>query len=314
VDLTQYAINHAITMMWDRYNEPLSLDDIANSAIMSKFYFSRKFRSMTGTSPVRFLSAIRLFKAKHLLLQTSLSVTHIAYMVGYNSLGTFTSRFSRSVGSSPGVYRTKSQAGRHALVGRTRPEQAGRTGEVAGSLMAPRADYHTPTRTYVGLFASPMIEGRPVAYDIIDGCGPYTLGGVPSGTWYVRAVTVDTREVDPRPWARRPRFLGVGGDVTVRQDGSAVKQDIDLRKATPLDLPILLAFPELDNFEIYEDPICRLSDRDRRDPVAAAFDGARALAGVAQRQRKGADGFNASACAAFGTVQGANGPVPAKGP
>ncbi|GAA4620098.1 AraC family transcriptional regulator [Actinoallomurus vinaceus] len=302
MDLTKYAIKHAIAMMWDRYNEPLSLDDIADSAIMSKFYFSRTFRSMTGTSPGRFLSAIRLFKAKHLLLQTPSSVTHIAYMVGYNSLGTFTSRFSRSVGSSPGVYRAKSQAGGHALVGRTRPESTGRAGEVAGCLVAPRAEYHIPTRTYVGLFASPMIEGRPVACDIVDGSGPYTLRDVPSGTWYVRAVTVDTREVDPRPWARRPRFLGVGENVTVRQDGSSVTQDIDLRKATPLDLPILLALPELDNFDSYDDPVLRLPDRDCRDPVAAAFDGARALARVAHRRRGGTDGFNAPTRAAFGTV------------
>jgi AraC family transcriptional regulator len=313
VDLTQYAIQHAISMMWDRYSDPLSLDEIADSAIMSKFYFSRTFRSMTGTSPGRFLSAIRLFKAKHLLLQTSLSVTHIAYMVGYNSLGTFTSRFSRSVGSSPGAYRAKSQAGGHGLVGKTRPEQAGRTGEVAGSLVAPQAEYHIPTRTYVGLFASPMIEGRPVACDVVDGSGDYTLCGVPSGTWHVRAVTVDTLEVDPRPWVRRPRFLGVG-DVTMRQDGSSVKQDIDLRKATLLDLPILLALPELDNFDTRDNPVCLLSDRDRRDPVKAAFDGARALAGVAQRRHTGADGFKAPAHAAFEAVQGANGLVPAKGP
>src|SRR3954451_12345611 len=124
--------------MWSRYNEPLSLDEIADTPILSKFYFSRVFRSMTGTSPGRFLSAIRLFKAKHLLLQTPLSVTEIAYMVGYNSLGTFTSRFSRSVGDSPGRYRAKSQAGRHCLAGRARPVSAGSIGEVTGSVVVPQ--------------------------------------------------------------------------------------------------------------------------------------------------------------------------------
>lgn len=258
--LTKFGIEQAIVTMWNKYDEPLSLDDIAGSAIMSKFYFSRTFRSMTGTSPGRFLSAIRLFKAKQLLLQTALSVTDIAYMVGYNSLGTFTSRFSRSVGASPGVYRARSQAGGHVLAGRIRPEQVGRPSKVTGSLVVPQAECHIPTRTYVGLFASPLIEGRPVSCDILNGSGLYTLRGVPSGTWYMRAAAVDTRAIDPRPWARRPRFLGVGQDVIARQDGCSVEQDIHLRNVTSLDLPILLALPELDNFDL-RSPVLRLPGR-----------------------------------------------------
>src|SRR5579859_5367880 len=107
----QAAIERAIDTMWARYHEPLSLADIADTAILSKFYFSRVFRNFTGTSPGRFLTAIRLSKAKQLLLETSLSVAEISYMVGYNSLGTFTSRFTHSVGVSPARYRALSQAG-----------------------------------------------------------------------------------------------------------------------------------------------------------------------------------------------------------
>jgi len=248
VDLTQLAIEQSIATMWSRYNEPLSLDEIADTAILSKFYFSRVFRSMTGTSPGRFLSAIRLFNAKHLLLETPLSVTEIAYMVGYNSLGTFTSRFTRSVGDSPGRYRTKSRASGHCLGGRARPLPAGRTGEVAGTVVLPEDG--EVTRTYVGLFANPLIEGRPVACAVLEGSGAYRLPGVPSGTWYVRAAAVGLGEVDPRPWERRPRFVGAGGEVTVPAGGGTVERHITLRKATVLDLPVLLALPELDNWEL----------------------------------------------------------------
>lgn len=248
MDLTQLAIEQSIAAMWSRYDEPLSLDEIADTAILSKFYFSRVFRSMTGTSPGRFLSVIRLFNAKHLLLQTPLSVTEIAYMVGYNSLGTFTSRFTRSVGDSPGRYRTKSRASGHCLAGRSCSVATGRTGEVTGSVVLPQGG--GATRTYVGLFASPLIEGRPVACTVLDGSGCYTLRGVPSGTWYVRAAAVGVGEVDPRPWVRRPQFLGVGGEVTVPASGRAVERHIGLRKVTILDLPVLLALPELDNWEL----------------------------------------------------------------
>lgn len=266
MDLTQLAIEHSIATMWSRYDEPLSLDEIADTAILSKFYFSRVFRSMTGTSPGRFLSAIRLFNAKHLLLQTPLSVTEIAYMVGYNSLGTFTSRFTRSVGDSPGRYRTKSRESGHCLGGRPRPLVAGRTGEVTGSVALPQGG--GVTRTYVGLFANPLIEGSPAACAVLDGAGRYTMRGVPSGTWYVRAAAVGADEVDPRPWVRRPRFLGAGGEVTVPAGGGVIERHIGLRKATVLDLPVLLALPELDNYEL-----CgagRVCGEAAAEPVAAS--------------------------------------------
>jgi len=94
----QAAVERAIKSMWERYDEPLTLAELADAAILSRFYFSRVFRNVTGTSPGRFLTAIRLYKAKNLLLSTSLSVTELSYRVGYNSLGTFTTRFTKSVG------------------------------------------------------------------------------------------------------------------------------------------------------------------------------------------------------------------------
>src|SRR3954470_17763587 len=137
MDITHFATEQAISTMWNRYADPLSLDEIADSAILSKFYFSRVFRSLTGTSPGRFLSAIRLFKAKNLLLQTDLSVTQVAYGVGYNSLGTFTSRFTRSVGVPPGRYRAMSLAGEHNILDHVPVSGPGPHGEVAGVLSMP---------------------------------------------------------------------------------------------------------------------------------------------------------------------------------
>ena len=111
MDTPQDAVERAIATMWDRYHESLSLDHIADTAVLSKFYFSRLFRSVTGTSPGRFLTAIRLYRAKHLLLATSLNVTDIAYHVGFSSLGTFTTRFTWSVGVPPTRFRELSHCG-----------------------------------------------------------------------------------------------------------------------------------------------------------------------------------------------------------
>jgi AraC-like DNA-binding protein len=245
MDVMQLSVEQAIATMWSRYGEPLSLDELADSAILSKFYFSRVFRTVTGTSPGRFLSAIRLFKAKNLLLGTSLSVTDIAYEVGYNSLGTFTTRFTRSVGLPPGRYRALSSEDGHAL-GRGRDRsQASNTGELTGMLEVPAEE---SVRVYVAAFSSAVVEGAPAACAVLHGSGAYTLQGLPSGTWYIRAAAVDVRDLDPRPWARRPRSVGTGAPLVLQARERRRVPELRLRPATSVDLPILTALPELDNW------------------------------------------------------------------
>ena len=72
---------------------------------VSPFHFSRMFAKATGVTPGRYLTAVRLFEAKRLLLTTSLTVSDIVCSVGYSSVGTFTSRFTRAVGMTPTQYR-----------------------------------------------------------------------------------------------------------------------------------------------------------------------------------------------------------------
>src|SRR2546430_14701048 len=91
--------------MRENLGEPLTVDDMAREALFSKFHFTRIFQRTTGVSPGRFLSALRLQQAKRLLVSTSLNVADISLRVGYNSVGTFSSRFTRSVGLCPTEYR-----------------------------------------------------------------------------------------------------------------------------------------------------------------------------------------------------------------
>ena len=98
-------VEHAISYIWQRYSEPLSLSDIAASAILSRFHFSRVFKEATGVSPGRFLSAVRIYHAKRMLVTTSMNVTDISFAVGFNSLGSFTNHFTDSVGIAPGRFR-----------------------------------------------------------------------------------------------------------------------------------------------------------------------------------------------------------------
>ena len=112
---------------------------MARAAMFSKFHFSRIFRRVTGVSPGRFLSAIRLQEAKHLLVSTTLNVADISLRVGYNSVGTFSSRFTRSVGMSPTAYRRYRGFSSRIPVDETRGSSAGRTSTVQGHASAARS-------------------------------------------------------------------------------------------------------------------------------------------------------------------------------
>ncbi|MEZ0114267.1 AraC family transcriptional regulator [Catenulispora sp. EB89] len=242
----QPAVERAIEVMWDRYNEPLTLSEMAAAASLSRFHFSRVFRSLTGTSPCRFLAAVRLAKAKNILLQSSRNVTDIAYEVGYNSLGTFTSRFTKSVGVSPARYRQLSRSGMPVPLPAVVP---GARGVVRGLVGLPATA--APLRIYIGAFDSPIAQGMPVACDVLDAPGPFRLDDVPDGAWFIRAAAVGLRDVDPRPWIRRPLFVGSVEPLHMRRDKS-VDLDLELHPLGLLDLPVLVALPELDGAALPE--------------------------------------------------------------
>jgi transcriptional regulator GlxA family with amidase domain len=88
-----------------RYAEPLGVDDLARAARFSRAHFSREFRRTFGESPHAYLLTSRLERAAALLRATDRSVAEICLSVGLQSLGSFTTSFTRSYGLSPTAYR-----------------------------------------------------------------------------------------------------------------------------------------------------------------------------------------------------------------
>jgi len=99
------AIRRVIDDMHVNLSQEITIDDMARTAMFSKFHFTRIFREVTGTSPGRFLSGLRLQEAKRLLVETEFSVAEVSSRVGYSSVGTFSSRFKSCVGVSPSAFR-----------------------------------------------------------------------------------------------------------------------------------------------------------------------------------------------------------------
>ena len=100
-----------------RYFDPLDVDDLAYAAGLSRAHFSREFRRAFGESPHAYLLTRRLERAAALLRATDRSVADICLSVGLQSVGSFTTSFTRTFGISPTAYRLKfPPAAEHALV------------------------------------------------------------------------------------------------------------------------------------------------------------------------------------------------------
>lgn len=100
-----------------RYFEPLGVDDLAAAAGLSRAHFSREFRRAFGESPHAYLLTRRLERAAALLRTTDRSVADICLSVGLQSIGSFTTSFTRTFGRSPTVYRAEHPpASRGALI------------------------------------------------------------------------------------------------------------------------------------------------------------------------------------------------------
>jgi AraC-like DNA-binding protein len=88
-----------------RYREPLEVAALAARAHVSPTHFARCFREAYGTTPHQYLIARRMERACFLLRETDTPVTEVSIDVGFRSLGSFSTTFSRWLGVSPSAYR-----------------------------------------------------------------------------------------------------------------------------------------------------------------------------------------------------------------
>ncbi|MEM9732316.1 MAG: GlxA family transcriptional regulator [Pseudomonadota bacterium] len=99
-----------IEMMEANLSEPLTLVEIADHAGLSRRQIERLFRHHMGRSPARYYLEIRLDRARHLLLQSSLPVVEVAVACGFVSASHFSKCYRELYGRSPQQERADRQA------------------------------------------------------------------------------------------------------------------------------------------------------------------------------------------------------------
>jgi AraC-like DNA-binding protein len=108
VDSGELAYLRRARDLLDReYASPLDVPAMARAALMSPSHFSRQFRAAYGESPYGYLQTRRVERAMALLRRGDLPVTDVCLAVGFTSLGSFSSTFTRLVGEPPSAYRTR---------------------------------------------------------------------------------------------------------------------------------------------------------------------------------------------------------------
>ncbi|MBR5569350.1 MAG: helix-turn-helix transcriptional regulator [Oscillospiraceae bacterium] len=101
----QQEVEYARRYFNEHYNEPISIQEYAQSRNISVCWFQRNFKQLVSHTPMQYLLVVRVNNAANLLETTDYSVTEIGSIVGYDDPLYFSRLFRKVKGLSPVAYR-----------------------------------------------------------------------------------------------------------------------------------------------------------------------------------------------------------------
>ena len=106
-------VQHVVSFIRNNYQRKLTLREMADTVNLSPWWLCHLFKADMGTSPDRFLSQVRMQKAKDLLANSFLSVKEVSTEVGISDAAHFSHSFKGACGVTPAQYRGRFQ--KHGL-------------------------------------------------------------------------------------------------------------------------------------------------------------------------------------------------------
>lgn len=98
-------IGPALHLVEQQFDQPLNLDQMAAAAHLSRSHCCALFQSALDTTPIAYRNTRRMLEARRLLQETELSISEIAYRVGFSSVQEFNRLFRRAYHTTPGQFR-----------------------------------------------------------------------------------------------------------------------------------------------------------------------------------------------------------------
>jgi AraC family transcriptional regulator len=239
-------IERVIRCMTSRLDLPMTNDEMADIACFSPCHFNRVFHKITGIPPMQFQYALRLERAKHLLISTDRSITDTCFDVGYNSLGTFITRFKELVGLSPNAFRGlvrsfgttrlfELQAGLHNVANASRGRAT-----IQGWIDEPS---QFDGLIFVALFQRAIPEGLPTACMVRRGAGSFSLPIPGDGGWHIMSVAIPWSATGVELFLLDGLWRGRSGPIVVKDGGWIGRSTITMAAPSLLDPPTLASIP-----------------------------------------------------------------------
>lgn len=246
-------IDEVVTYIHECIDDPLTLSRLANHVSYSPYHFSRIFKEKTGLSPLYYVASLRLQKAKDLLLRTNLSVRDIGLEIGQQSLGTFTTRFTERVGTSPADFRNSvigADNNFHTLRQLADWPVSHFTAPYQNITITGTVEMGEPFKgvILIGLFPKPVPEGIPLYGTLIPSGANFCLSDVKPGTYYLMATSVSWG-MNAIDFLLPHKTLRTRSKKPIIVDGSSsiLHQQVTLHPPRLDDPPILISLPLLMN-------------------------------------------------------------------
>lgn len=102
---TPFTLTTLERFMHDNSHRSLELKDFALFSGLSIYHFSKKFRQLTGTSPIRYFNRLKIREAQRMLVETNHSVRQIGHTLGFEDAYYFSRLFKKITGQSPSCFR-----------------------------------------------------------------------------------------------------------------------------------------------------------------------------------------------------------------
>ncbi|SHF26297.1 transcriptional regulator, AraC family [Seinonella peptonophila] len=243
-------VTEVITYIHHHLDEPLTLPLLARLAGYSPYHFTRIFKKQMGLSPLYYISSLRIERAKKLLLETDFTVRDIGLEIGQQSLGTFTTQFTKRVGVSPATFRKSSQLADGYFKSLQQLKQwdmqnllSQPTNQVKGTL---KATHPFKGLVLIGLFPKPIPEGLPLYGTLLSQLENFCFQNVQPGTYYLFATSVawEMQIEDFLLPNHTLRYRPVEA-IIVEDNQSIPHQEVILRPPQVDDPPILISIPLL---------------------------------------------------------------------
>ena len=106
-------INEARQLMREKVHHTLRAEDIAKSLGVGYSWFRQSFKRITGISPAQYIARLLISRAKEMLISENHTITETAYLLGFESVGQFSTIFRKIEGSTPRPCREDNRLSHH---------------------------------------------------------------------------------------------------------------------------------------------------------------------------------------------------------